>query len=580
MAAYTQAYKVCLLLLQTEGLNLNSVTSEGSTILHYLSRRAPAKEDKATYLKLLATVLKKGADVDIVNNQGESALHSASLGGNFQAVRFLMLNGSQHNVTSQMGYTPLQYAIESHHHKIVNFLTEWVDPRQGDCLELATKFKYPAQTLTQIERRIQALVAWESAEISQESDAHALSKFESHGFELSHPDEKVVATFICAGHTSEQSIARHGRMFLTTLRLCFHSSLIGSLKIDTSYRTIRAVRPGNPLQTWVPNALTVFSKADTYFFSQFMVSKDHAFDLLCSLWLGYPQRFAASAAASELLNSSGGDGHFKPRPNNSVDLSLPEQELPYEPPSDVITSPQIPDSPSLRLRVVQADPSASNSTTTTTTTTSPPLPFSSSSSSPDSSSATNLESDPIPPSISHPLHWKSSGPVSQSSNSRRIRAGSRTGSDLSSSDSSSASSPAAAIAVTTSSHPPPFLQRRSVSSATSWQHSSSSITSNVARAARARSEPRVSPVIKIGLVAAAVCCLFAILLSFFFSQTDEFELPNLLPPGCSGDNRRFLLSQQLAEMQQYEDLLTNVRSLRHRVSNLRRVQQLIDQVNV
>ncbi len=56
-------------------------------------------------------LIKKGADVNAKNNDGETALMLASLNGNFEAANLLIEKGADVNAKSNKGKTALEYSF-------------------------------------------------------------------------------------------------------------------------------------------------------------------------------------------------------------------------------------------------------------------------------------------------------------------------------------------------------------------------------------------------------------------------------------------------------------------------------------
>lgn len=64
------------------------------------------RDDKARVEKLLA----RGADVNAVDNDGDTALHGAAQSGNVEIVRLLLDKGANPNAKNKVGGTPLMWA--------------------------------------------------------------------------------------------------------------------------------------------------------------------------------------------------------------------------------------------------------------------------------------------------------------------------------------------------------------------------------------------------------------------------------------------------------------------------------------
>jgi uncharacterized protein len=117
---------------------INRANKEGATPLHLASRAHPAPsvltstqsvkitskppEDSSTVEALLA----HDADVDAVDNIGNSCLHHASTWGNLKAIRALIQAGADPLQRNDQGWTPQYYSITVQaevYYK--NLVTEW-----------------------------------------------------------------------------------------------------------------------------------------------------------------------------------------------------------------------------------------------------------------------------------------------------------------------------------------------------------------------------------------------------------------------------------------------------------------------
>jgi len=114
------------------GANPSLTNVENSTALMMaagLATRSPG-EDAGTEREVLDAVqvaLSLGADVNAVDNNGETALHAAISGrGAESIVRFLVENGADLQTKNKQGRTPLEVAIASRRERtdIVTYLKE------------------------------------------------------------------------------------------------------------------------------------------------------------------------------------------------------------------------------------------------------------------------------------------------------------------------------------------------------------------------------------------------------------------------------------------------------------------------
>ena len=63
-----------------------------------------------------------GADVNIVSNNGFTALHDAALNGHIAVVRLLHELGAHMNIADNDGLTALQIAVTKGHQDVIQFL--------------------------------------------------------------------------------------------------------------------------------------------------------------------------------------------------------------------------------------------------------------------------------------------------------------------------------------------------------------------------------------------------------------------------------------------------------------------------
>jgi uncharacterized protein len=117
--AYLMAAKAAdaemMKLLLTAGANPQVTTKAGRTALMvaagidmwYVNEDSGTNEDA---LEALKVALAAGADVNAVNNDGETALHGAAFRGSNEMVQLLVDAGAKLDVVSKLGFTPLMVA--------------------------------------------------------------------------------------------------------------------------------------------------------------------------------------------------------------------------------------------------------------------------------------------------------------------------------------------------------------------------------------------------------------------------------------------------------------------------------------
>ena len=90
---------------------------------------APAREDlfnaaNSGNVQQISKLLSQGLNVNVTNNERETALHMAVARGHFQAVMLLVRHGANVNAQTVKNWIPLHHAVRFRHPNIVNFLIQ------------------------------------------------------------------------------------------------------------------------------------------------------------------------------------------------------------------------------------------------------------------------------------------------------------------------------------------------------------------------------------------------------------------------------------------------------------------------
>jgi hypothetical protein len=120
VACGTFDYKLLALLLE-HPLDATRVTADGSTPLHLLAHRSPAKSALAA--RVITRLVYAGVDVNAINTDGDTALHLCALSGNDVVARSLL--GAPETIPSKpnrVGDTPLAYAQRAGNKAIAKLL--------------------------------------------------------------------------------------------------------------------------------------------------------------------------------------------------------------------------------------------------------------------------------------------------------------------------------------------------------------------------------------------------------------------------------------------------------------------------
>lgn len=117
--------EVADVLIDQPGLDLNARGKNGVTVLmRYVWRDRPAGVKK---------LLKRGAAVDLQDNDGDAALHGAAQTGNPEVVKMLLESGGAPNVQNKVGGTPLMWAAVYGNEEAARILlSRGADPKLRD----------------------------------------------------------------------------------------------------------------------------------------------------------------------------------------------------------------------------------------------------------------------------------------------------------------------------------------------------------------------------------------------------------------------------------------------------------------
>lgn len=118
-------------LLKREDIEVNMVSKDGTTPLHYLCRLSAAqceslaeKEFNVKLMGILERMRSLGLNVNLQKNNGETALHQALSRVRVDVVKWLVAHGANVNCRTQQGDTPLHYAIMVQSEPLIRYLVE------------------------------------------------------------------------------------------------------------------------------------------------------------------------------------------------------------------------------------------------------------------------------------------------------------------------------------------------------------------------------------------------------------------------------------------------------------------------
>lgn len=100
------------------GVEVNRLGGVGGTVAVTLAMAAAFAGETST----IQTLVECGADVDLGNENGWTALHSATSCGHTEVVKLLLSFGASANATDRGGDTPLTMAVKEGHDEVVAIL--------------------------------------------------------------------------------------------------------------------------------------------------------------------------------------------------------------------------------------------------------------------------------------------------------------------------------------------------------------------------------------------------------------------------------------------------------------------------
>eukprot|EP01119_Soliformovum_irregulare_P019396 TRINITY_DN6129_c0_g1_i1.p1 TRINITY_DN6129_c0_g1~~TRINITY_DN6129_c0_g1_i1.p1 ORF type:complete len:454 (+),score=86.18 TRINITY_DN6129_c0_g1_i1:63-1424(+) len=105
-AAYARNHDIFLLLLEKPEIKVGTENADKNTPLHYMAR-TPFDSDN---LHILDILIRKGANINAQNNNGETPLHLACWKGRTEFVSLLISRKADVNLQNDHGETPLHWA--------------------------------------------------------------------------------------------------------------------------------------------------------------------------------------------------------------------------------------------------------------------------------------------------------------------------------------------------------------------------------------------------------------------------------------------------------------------------------------
>eukprot|EP01114_Cavostelium_apophysatum_P003871 TRINITY_DN1400_c0_g1_i4.p1 TRINITY_DN1400_c0_g1~~TRINITY_DN1400_c0_g1_i4.p1 ORF type:complete len:1584 (-),score=580.27 TRINITY_DN1400_c0_g1_i4:69-4820(-) len=122
-AAYSRNKNVFAFLLQQPHINVTAKNESGSTALHYFARNFDSIHYDEEKEGLVREIIKKGADPNAQNNNGETPFHYACWSKNISIARCLLEMGANINICTELGESCLHWALRTgDNFELVDFL--------------------------------------------------------------------------------------------------------------------------------------------------------------------------------------------------------------------------------------------------------------------------------------------------------------------------------------------------------------------------------------------------------------------------------------------------------------------------
>jgi len=144
-AAYSRHKNVFTLLLQQDRIGVTLKNESGSTALHYFARNFYSSVYNEEQEGLIAKLIKKGANVNVKNLNGETPLHYACWNNNMSIVKALLDKGADINAVTDLGETCLHWALRTPDcTELVNYLLKRgvdvnIKGKNGTALDVVTE---------------------------------------------------------------------------------------------------------------------------------------------------------------------------------------------------------------------------------------------------------------------------------------------------------------------------------------------------------------------------------------------------------------------------------------------------------
>jgi len=144
----------CLVLLQETDVDVEKVTADLSTVLHFVSAFCGHDGSAKQVLKMLDILKSKGADLHAVNQEGDTCLHASVRARSYLCAHWLVQQNANVNCANRHGYTPLHIAIMNNDLETAAFLLS-----KGADKHKTTRAGKSAVALSQGIPRMQELVS-------------------------------------------------------------------------------------------------------------------------------------------------------------------------------------------------------------------------------------------------------------------------------------------------------------------------------------------------------------------------------------------------------------------------------------
>ena len=90
-----------IVLLQQSNIDLNKQANNNKSVIHHMCNMRIAETDKGKWISVMDVLKRKGIDLNVIADFGETPLHQATKVGKVFIIKWLITNGAQLNATNK-----------------------------------------------------------------------------------------------------------------------------------------------------------------------------------------------------------------------------------------------------------------------------------------------------------------------------------------------------------------------------------------------------------------------------------------------------------------------------------------------